>query len=344
MNLDELLSETSPDSPIAPIAPPSGVVLDRARERLHTAAGSASIAPGTATSGVVPSIGGRTELAAARRRRPRRRVLVAAAGVAAAALIVSPVVGLAGREPTASANAAELMLQFAATAEAQADPWPAGQPYWHTDSEIYYSGEGSHRRETWISREGRSALYDESFSADVEPERRGDDGIHVMDLGSPTTYSVGTQSILWSDLTRLPTDPTTLAAYLTARRPSIRSASSEQWDMVVDLLLSSEIPSDLRKALWEVASTTPGVESGGEVTDAAGRPGVAIELDMTGDGWYRDVLVVDPGTGQLLEREEYDGDGALSYRMTFLESGPTDTAPPVDPPSCGPGSVPERSC
>ena len=50
----------------------------------------------------------------------------------------------------------------------------------------------------------------------------------------------------------------------------------------------------LRKALWEVAARIPGIELVGDVTDHAGRAGVAVERNGTR-------YVLDPSDGDVVD-------------------------------------------
>ena len=110
--------------------------------------------------------------------------------------------------------------------------------------------------------------------------------------------------------------------------------------IVGDLLRESPAPPALRRALWEVAATIPGVQLVGPVTDAAGRAGVAVERG-------RARYVLDPSDGRLLEESEgspsdanivqRDSAGNVIgvqrryFRTTYLEQGPANSAPAATP-------------
>ena len=145
-----------------------------------------------------------------------------------------------------------------------------------------------------------------------------DDGVDtgVIPLGS-TVFPAGSIGLTWDQLYALPTNPGALERDL---RRDIKGAgpddNSELFTIVGDLLRESPAPPALRKALWEVASRIPGVILVGAVTDSAGRAGVAVER-----GGQRYVL--DPDDGRLLE----ESDGGSAWRATYLEQGPTNSAP-----------------
>ncbi|MCC2322233.1 hypothetical protein [Cellulomonas xiejunii] len=88
----------------------------------------------------------------------------------------------------------------------------------------------------------------------------------------------------------------------------------------------------------------PDVELLGPMTDSVGREGVAVERDERDQGWFRVVYILDPTDGALLESRSIDDDGIVTFRSTELTRQPNATAPTPQPPLCGPGSEPERSC
>jgi len=116
------------------------------------------------------------------------------------------------------------------------------------------------------------------------------------------------------------------------------------WDAATGLLRESPDRPELRRGLWEVIATIPGVTLDGPTTDATGRDGTAVSVDFRSQNLGRYVLVLDPSDGRLLETRYLDNDGALLHTGTVVEQGPRDSAPKPQPPVCGPGSEPERSC
>jgi hypothetical protein len=71
-------------------------------------------------------------------------------------------------------------------------------------------------------------------------------------------------------------------------------------------------------AVLEFIGTLPDVELLGEVTDRLGRTGIALATETAQDGAFRDVLVFDPETGNI-----------ISYESTYLGGHP-DIDLPVD--------------
>lgn len=310
MNLDTLLQET-------------GTVPDPS---LHTLAG------GHATLDAAAAVAS-CRVTAIRRTRRRRRLglgaLVSAA--ATAALVIGPTIGTGGGGPTATA-AAQVLLEASAAAGEQGGGWPDAA-YWHTVKDVtaYYTGAPvTERRESWMARVGDSVIQDspglDRFAWTV--------GWHGW---------VGGQMISWADLYALPNDPDALeqllregpATELTDIGPDDGDKPSPAevlFHNIGDLLRESPASPALREALWAVAAGLPGVTLIGDVTDAAGRPGIAVQSGINR-------LVIDPDDGRLLEwwniYPTAPGE-PLDVRVieTFIEEGPADTAPlPDEPPT-----------
>jgi len=281
-------------------------------------------------------------VALCRSRAPRRRLATLMAGIAATAAVVVavPLVG------TPSASAEEVLLVTAEAAGQQPD-LSAGAAYWYVRSEQYYPDEAAEPlvREIWLGRTEDGVLRDEALTWDDDGEGFAPEEIRNMSLDGPAAFNAGGTQFSWPDLEQLPTDPDELEALLKDRVAGHQSGEdNELWETVTGLLRESPAPPALRQALWEVAARMPDVELVGPMTDASGRDGTAIQRDQTDQGWYRVVYILDPETGALLETQNVDEDGDISYRQTELVQQPADTAPAADPPICGPGSVPERSC
>jgi hypothetical protein len=298
MSLDTLLSST------AATTDPDPAVLASARARLDDRTR-------TAQSVVLLH----------RRRARRRRLGLSLAGVAAAGALALVPLAMGGTTP--EAEAAEVLVTAGAAAAAQPDE-VGDAPFWRTVATYAQEGNGQdgteHRREIWNARVEPGLLLDEAVDADP------------IGLGA-AVFAVGGTTVDWDGLTALPTDPVALRSALLDGVPgSSRTEEDVLFTQITDLLVESPASPALRGALWQVASQIGGVRLVGDVTDAAGRPGVALELELTdGDGTEVRRLVVDPDAGTLLERVEvYDGPGTASdtrYRSTYLEQGPADTLP-----------------
>lgn len=269
----------------------------------------------------------------ARRDQKSRRRLGVRIGAAAAAVAA---VVTAGMLTTTSASSAEKVLLETAAAAAQQPAVGPGQ-YWYTREELEDVG-GVTAREVWLAPDS-GVLREDSYT--------DDDGTVIdQDLSAdgPPTYGDGV-SLTWDELQALPTDATQLRRYLADRiHPSGYGAENDLWIQVISLLDTSPTPPEVRRALWEVVATIPGVELVGPTTDSVGRSGTAVERDESDRGLGHEVIVLNPTDGSMLEHLWLDADGNPLVRVTVLEEGVRDSAPAADPPLCGPGSVPERSC
>ena len=317
MNLDTL-AKTAGD-----VADPTTESLLAGRHRLDQAVTGAS-----------------ARVAAVRRsRRPRRwgASILAGAAAVTAALISVPLV-------VATPASAESVLLAAAEGAGEQVHEADGAEYWHVVSEVEYPETGEFRREIWLGRTADSILIDGMPPAD--PAAVGDSARapRPMSLDAPARFIFQAQ-ITWDEVAELPTDAGELEAYL--RQVAERSQSDPDqviWDSVVELLLESPASPELRRAVWNVAASVPDVELLGDMTDAAGRPGIGIELDQLKDNWLRERYILDPSDGTLLEAQSIDAEGTVTWRTTLIEQGPADTAPEAQPHFCGPGSESGKSC
>ena len=221
--------------------------------------------------------------------------------VAAAASLVLVVAPTISSNPHDTA-AAQVLKQAGASAGAQSGDWQDAA-YWHSVSS-YKGNDGKPiRREIWIGHQEIGVLKDPGVDAGV-----------VIPLGV-ALFPAGAGGVSWDGLWDLPTDPEELDKLL---RSGINGAGpdddSEMFVIVGDLLRESPAPPALRKALWEVAARIPGIELVGDVTDHAGRAGVAVERHGTR-------YVLDPSDGRLLE------EGSDDWQSTYLEQGPASSAP-----------------
>lgn len=260
-----------------------------------------------------------------------------------AALLASVAVALVATTP---ASAEQVLLEASRNAANQ--PAPSGEYlYMRFQADDRYTF--PYEREVWLSRDD-AVLRDQSdvsFMAFYDGKDGFDPSLaRVMDLTEDgKTYTFGNgESLTWDELAELPTEPGALERRLTdGLQPSGHGDRWDLWGHVVSLLLESPASPDLRRALWQVLAAAPGTELLGTMTDSAGRPATGIEADFMEEIGERDVLLIDPSDGTLLESRTYS-DGGLAYRVTMLERSYRDVAPDVDPPRCGPGSVPYISC
>jgi hypothetical protein len=242
-------------------------------------------------------------LGAMRARRRRRMLLggIAAASVVALVLAV-PTIGVNGHRG-ASAEAATFLRGVATTAAAQQSA-STETPYWYSHSRVTSDGK-TKDRQIWLGRTASGRLV----------ETAPDGSLDAPPLDGPAVFPMGSKSVDWAGLDALPTDPSELTKVL---RKGAHGAGpdddSEMFTIVGDLLRESPASPALRSALYGVAAEVPGVQLVGEVRDATGRHGTAIERSQGSGGLLR--YVIDPSDGRLLEERE------AGLVITYVEQGP----------------------
>jgi hypothetical protein len=82
-----------------------------------------------------------------------------------------------------------------------------------------------------------------------------------------------------------------------------------------------------RAALLRFLATTDGLHCAGTAQDPAGRTGTMVGYSAPPEvaGAWEDLLLFDPGTGELLDSGGRDGAGPPSWHTQWLERGRTDT-------------------
>jgi hypothetical protein len=245
-----------------------------------------------------------------------RRVSVGATIAAAVTLaVVLPMVlpggGPGGAEPAA---AAALRRVAAVAAASQPGGTPAAGEYVYTKSRsVYLSGfnepDTDHpggwalvpfEREVWIGPDGSGRIVETSgpptfFS---EQDRQAWIAAGSPDLGDNIDEAYGPGKLHFLDLSNLSADPSELLGMIEAQK--IEGGPPGDWEsftIVGDLLRETYAPPAVRSALYQAAAQIPGVEYVGRVTDAAGRPGLAVAYTHAG---LRHELIFDPNTSQLL--------------------------------------------
>jgi hypothetical protein len=290
------------------------------------------------------------------RRRARLALIPAGAAALALALVVGSMFLPRGRGG-ASAEAAEVLRSVAKVAGARPPVSSEGR-YRYTRSENAYLATsveqggsftvlGPHLREMWIAPDGSGRLRERSG----EPIFLGPRDREAWEaLGSPKLWESGTSSetfgsggLHYEDFSGLSTDPDELYQQIERRAadgkpsgvpvPEGAPVAVNMFAIVGDLLRETVAPPDLRAALYEVAARIPGVELVGEVTDPAGRLGVAVAMNDEPDA-VRQELVFDPETAELLAERQVllrrvdwvDAEpGTAIGWVAYLESGTVDS-------------------
>lgn len=291
-------------------------------------------------------------------RRPGRSALIPAGAAALALALVAGSMLLPRGRGGASAEAAEVLRSAAKVAGARPPVSSEGR-YRYTRSENAYLATsveqaGSftvlvpHLREMWVAPDGSGRLRDDETGNPIFLGPR--DRARWEALGSPALWEFGTSDdtfepggLYYADLTGFSTDPDELYGQIerragepkTSGEPVPKGAPSavKMFAIVGDLLRETVAPPELRAALYEVAARIPGVELVGEVTDPAGRTGVAVAMASKADGVRRE-FVFDPETSELLAERQVllrrvdwvdAAPGTVIGWVAYLESGTVDT-------------------
>jgi hypothetical protein len=97
----------------------------------------------------------------------------------------------------------------------------------------------------------------------------------------------------------LPTDPAALQQFIVQHFEGAHADAGATFQFV-GTFLQSGAPPEVRAALYRLIESLPGIESLGPMTDDLGRQGVGVGFTEYG---VRDVLIFDPATSAVLERE-----------------------------------------
>ncbi|WP_018217583.1 CU044_5270 family protein [Salinispora vitiensis] len=254
------------------------------------------------------------------RRSRRRLLLVPAAGVLAVAVGVAAQPWQPDHPPLTvvvqqgdHSGATLLLNQMAAAVADRPEPSASEGEYVYVKTRGAYAGLGNgpaqlqpmHEREIWIPRyeRGDGLLREPRFDLPiigVIPER--------------TTLTNMTPN---ATVVELPTDPDELLAKLYRERDERGRGNSRDgaaFTAIGDILHESLVPPRTSAALYRAAAKIPGVEVVRGVTDAAGRPGVAVAYTERN---RRHEWIFDTNTYEYL--------GERSYFVADTADGPAGT-------------------
>ncbi|WP_433178389.1 CU044_5270 family protein [Actinoallomurus sp. CA-150999] len=204
------------------------------------------------------------------------------------------------REPSASADAAEVLIKAAATAAKEPAPRPDQFVFVHFKERQ----DGETREGTdWLSADGRRVgLLRRNPPLGGPPGRKGwgqewacEEGNHpATDLRHPPSCKA--TSMYRSDL---PTDAGRMLAYL-YQQDGGGSKDDAAWEQASDLT-GEALPPRSRAALLEAMARIPGATVIKNVTDDAGRPGVGVAY-VSGNTAHREreILIFDRSTYAFL--------------------------------------------
>jgi len=290
----------------------------------------------------------RATLAPEAPRRVRRLSPVRAAGAcllaAAAGVSTFVLVAGTGKAPGgASPAAAKLLAKIANAAQHQSSPPVTDGDFMYIRSEVAfatYTNGGStpkmdklHERQVWLPVANICAtglLIENGASTPLSayPVANG-----KVVTPSPGSGFIGCGKGSLNDptyrlLQALPTDPRTLLNLIYAGTRGEGQAvgpDGEAFTTIGDLIRETIVPPRTAAALYRAAALIPGVTVVGHVTNAVGRPGIAVAF--TGNG-NRFEWIFDPATLQFIGERDYDttqhavtGDTAILREAFVAKAG-----------------------
>lgn len=281
----------------------------------------------------------------------RPRWFVPAVGTAALVAAASAVFLVTAAGGTGTAAAARVLRQAARAARSQPPLAQLGaDQYLYTksvdanlatvvDHNTSYGAVVPHVRQVWLRRDGTGWLYQTSgtpvFLSDRDRQAwiaagrqsfGGGMDVELKDSDGPTPPMASLD---------LPSDPDALYARLQHDAGGYGDRLyQEMFTMIGDALRENYTTPAQRSALFEVAARLPGIVYVGDVTDSAGRAGVAVAMDEPHNS-IRDVLVFGRADYTFLGEEEtslagnsfgYPA-GTVIGHATYLEQSIVDSVP-----------------
>ncbi|WP_427017064.1 CU044_5270 family protein [Pseudarthrobacter sp. P1] len=273
------------------------------------------------TAGPTPSKAGRRTML-------RRGLLVsAAAAVLVGAIVVADVVAVDGKQPVATASAAEVLDNAAAATIRTSDPVVGPGQYLKIATTAQY-------RTTMVDAAGKEATWlDVMTDEKYIPANRSDEWVWNRSARVPTTFfdEASKEKALadYEEMTRngptgellrgvdgkfygtpeedvaataasLPRDPRALLdAFYQQARGKGPSPEGEALVLMADLLRTGRVPADLRAALYKAAALIPGITIVDEQATLNGRTGIAIGRVEPKRNTRQDIII-DPDTGMLI--------------------------------------------
>jgi hypothetical protein len=161
--------------------------------------------------------------------------------------------------------------------------------------------------ETWLSPDGSFRLIERTG----QPLTADGRGVAKQGFGNRPTRADETQPAGSFDptlLSSMPTDPARLqSALLKATECDDDPAGNRRarclFVRLEEYNSSYVVPTRVTAALWDLIADQGATKLLGEVEDRAGRPGIGISLIPTDRKEFRQVLIADPRTGQVLGLE-----------------------------------------
>ena len=277
-------------------------------------------------------------------RRPSRMALAGACVAAAAAAIGSFVmVSGTGSPGGATPAAVRLLAQIANAAEQQSSPQVRDSEFMYIRSEVAFASytNGSqtptmdklHERQIWLPVANvcvTGLLIEEGERTPLSPYPVVNGKVVPPSPGQPSvTCGKGTVNApTYRLLQSLPTDPRALLNLIYADTRGEGQAAGpdgEAFTTIGDLIREAIVPPRTAAALYRAAALIPGVTLVGHVTNAVGRPGIAIAWT---NSQGRSEWIFDQATLQFIGERDYDnnahevtGDTAILQEAFVSKAG-----------------------
>jgi hypothetical protein len=282
MDLESLLTEAAPARRVS-IDGPGSPAAERLYQRIT------SQAPGKAPA----------------RRRYLARGIAGVAIAGAAAIVAIAVIPGSPASPGHPDSAAAAVLEAAAVTAshqpATAAAGPGQYEYVKTiQSQRLAVGTGTKTKMSW-----QDCVDIQTVQDWAAPDGSGRETASAESPcgGVPTsqTFSKGQEidGAVYADAADLPTAPAALEQFIVQHFEGGKSQAGATFDFA-GTFLQSGAPPAVRVALYRLIESLPGVESLGSMTDKLGRHGIGVGYTTNG---VRDVLIFDPSTSAVLERE-----------------------------------------
>jgi hypothetical protein len=190
----------------------------------------------------------------------------------------------------------------------------------YLDSRVSWGyGEPVHRRQVWLSVDGsQQGLL-------VEPGKVSVAGGDEIPLDRNDKPSIGDPTYAY--LTHLTTDPKALLALVhdyVHRNDGGNGLDEETFTVIGDIVRENLVPPKLSAALYRAAAMIPGIAVLPDITDAAGRHGVAAAWTDARTG-ARESWIFDPNTLTYLgERDDNTKTGKVGGTTAVLTRSPVD--------------------
>jgi RNA polymerase sigma-70 factor (ECF subfamily) len=278
----------------------------------------------------------------------RRRRFVLAGGLATIGIGVAGMLGFDTAATPTNALAAQMnqLAKVAASQDWTGIPGPGQYLYTEsnglTESDMMASSKECvvwqvEHRQIWIATDGSGAISDtrnqSRFTSAADQATCA--ALGVTDAGSQDSswsnrFAAGGLSFPTNDWKSLSTDPATLLKQV-HERDGGPGTPAEWFTNVADFMRESDVPPEIRSALYQAVALIPGVRLLGTQTDPTGQSGLGVAYYPGGEPTHE--LIFDQQTGRLLAEEYFDASGKMTDWTSYTAQKIVDSVPdyPMEP-------------